>query len=150
MHPHNTRPPAPPQAPQSASEAFYDAVLPRIRCYMTGLGIGLTIVTAAWLGWRVALGFAVGAVIAYINFHWLKRTVSSLAEGLTTGRRPSGTLVVLRFVARYLLMAVAAYAIFKISSVSLNGLFAGLFLPVAAIMCEAVFEVFMALRHGLQ
>jgi hypothetical protein len=46
-------------------------------------------------------------------------------------------------------MALAAYAIFKFSPASLYGLFAGLFLPVGAIMCEAAYELYAALRHGL-
>ena len=48
--------------------------------------------------------------------------------------------MVLRFLLRYVLMALGAYVIFTVSPASLYGLFAGLFLPVAAIACEATYE----------
>jgi hypothetical protein len=57
--------------------------------------------------------------------------------------------IVSRFLLRYALMAVAAYVIFSVSPASLNGLLAGLFLPVAAIVCEAVCELYAALGRGL-
>ena len=55
----------------------------------------------------------------------------------------------LRFCLRYLLIAFAAYVIFKSSADSLYGLFAGLSLPVVAILIEAVLEVYSALRAGI-
>jgi hypothetical protein len=55
---------------------------------------------------------------------------------------------VFRFLVRYFLMAGAAYAIFSVSPASLYGLFAGLFLPVGGIACEAVYELYMALARG--
>jgi hypothetical protein len=101
-------------------------------------------------GWRIALGLACGCAIAYLNFHWLKRVVSALADKATqSGKTQSGKGVVARFLLRYFLMAGAAYAIFTGSPASLNGLLAGLFLPVAAIGCEAAYEVYAALARGL-
>ena len=55
----------------------------------------------------------------------------------------------LRFLLRYALMGIAAYVIFTVSPASLYGLFAGLFLPVAAIACEAAYEVYVAIVRGL-
>jgi len=57
--------------------------------------------------------------------------------------------VMLRFFFRYLLIALAAYVIFNSSAESLYGLFAGLSLPVVAILIEAVLEVYSALRAGI-
>jgi hypothetical protein len=45
-------------------------------------------------------------------------------------------------------MAAAAYVIFSVSPASVYGLFAGLFLPVGGIACEAAYEVYMALSRG--
>jgi hypothetical protein len=47
------------------------------------------------------------------------------------------------------LMALGAYVILTVSPASLNGLLAGLFLPVAAIACEAVYELYAALARGV-
>jgi hypothetical protein len=135
---------------QAASDDFYARALPRIRRFMIVLAIAGTAVILLRFGWTIGLGFVVACAIAYVNFYWLKRTVNSLADQLTaTDKRPSSAGVVLRFLARYFLMALAAYAIFRLSPASLYGLFAGLFLPVAAILCEAGYELYAALRHGL-
>jgi hypothetical protein len=76
--------------------------------------------------------------------------VSALADRVTTsGRRQSGSGVVARFLLRYALIALAAYGIFTVSRDSLYGLLGGLFLTVAAILCEAVYEVVVALRRGI-
>lgn len=107
---------------------------------------------AAWIrfGGVVAVGFALGCVIAYLNFHWLKRVVIALADRVTNSVNPkSGKGIVLRFLLRYGLIAIGCYAIFKVSAAALFGLLAGLFLPVAAITCEAVYEGYVALRRGL-
>lgn len=117
---------------------------------MLGLALPVAVFILLRFGWKIGLGFVVGCAIAYVNFYWLKRVVTGLADKVTaTGKRPSSAGIVLRFTGRYLLMALAAYAIFKISPASLYGLFAGLFLPVGAIMCEAGYELYAALRHGL-
>ena len=133
-----------------ASEAFYSRALPRIRRFMLGLAPVLAVLVLLRFGWKVGLGFVAGCLIAYVNFYWLKRAVNAFADRVAaTGERPSGAMIVLRFFGRYLLMAFGAYAIFAFSPASLYGLFAGLFLPVMAIMCEAGYELYAALRHGL-
>jgi len=137
-------------ATETASEEFYAGALLRITRCMGVVALVFTI--AAWLhfGWHMAVGFACGCAIAYLNFHWLKRVVSALADKVTAaGRAHSSRGVVLRFLLRYFLMGVAAYAIFTVSPASLNGLFAGLFLPVAGILCETVYEMYAALVRGL-
>jgi hypothetical protein len=57
--------------------------------------------------------------------------------------------MVLRFLLRYALMGMGAYVIFTFSPASLYGLFAGLFLPVAAIVCEAAYEAWTAVVRGI-
>jgi len=131
------------------SEAFYSGALDRISRLMLVLAIGLS--ATAWLryGWRIALGFACRSALAYLNFHWLKRVVIALADRATqSDQMQSGQGVVLRFLLRYVLMALGAYVIFTVSRASLYGLFAGLFLPVGAIACEAAYELWIALVRG--
>lgn len=132
------------------SEAFYAGAYGRIVRVMQVLGLALTLLALVRFGTVIAAGFAVGCVIGMLNFHWLKRVVSTLADRATgSGKRQGSAGVVLRFLLRYLLVAAAAYAIFKVSLASLYGLLAGLFLPVAAIMVEAAYEVYVAVRRGI-
>ena len=136
--------------PAPESEAFYAGALERIRGFM--LALAGVVTAGAWVafGWRSALGLALGCAIAYLNFYWLKRVVTAMADRITqSGRRESSRGIVLRFVLRYFLMGVSAYVILSVSPASLYGLLAGLFLPVAAIACEAGYEVCVAVARGL-
>ena len=139
-----------PGVEQAASERFYSGALRRIGRCMAMLAPLLA--AAAWLrfGLRPALGFAFGCTIAGINFHWLKRVIAGFADRATgAATSESGQGIVFRFLLRYVLMAVGSYVILTVSPASLNGLLAGLFLPVAAIACEAVYELYAALAHGV-
>ncbi len=135
-------------SPETApsTDAFYADSLTRIRNFMLVLGPAFSVAAALKFGLRPALGFVLGSTIAYLNFHWLKSVVSGLADRATnTGKPQSGMGIVARFVLRYALLAAAAYAILTSFPASLRGLFAGLFLPVAAIACEAAFELYVAI-----
>ncbi len=136
---------------QSRAETFYSGALKRIPHFM--LALALLLSAAGWLhfGWRVALGFACGCAIAYLNFHWLERVVIALADRATqTAYKQSSSGIVFRFLVRYFLMAVAGYAIFRLSPSILNGLFAGLFLPVGGIACVVRYELYVALARGVE
>jgi ATP synthase I subunit len=132
------------------SEQFFDGALTRIEHLMLLLGASFTVISFALWGWKVALGFAVGAAIAYLNFFWLKRMVTAVADRVTqSGHSESGTGVITRFLLRYTLMGLGACAILSVSPASLKGLFAGIFLPVAAIACEAAYQAYAALAKGV-
>lgn len=133
-----------------AAEAFYAGALVRIRLFMAVLSP--PVVALAWwkFGLRSAAGLAVGCLIAYINFHWLKRVVSGFVDRASgASHAESGEGIVRRFVLRYVLMAVGAYGILTVSPASLNGLLAGLFMPVVGIACEAAYELYAALSWGV-
>jgi hypothetical protein len=130
-------------------EKFYSSALLRIRTFM--LVLAPLAGAAAWIkfGWPTAAGFLLGCIIAYLNFQWLKSGVAALADKVSnTGKRQSGKAIIARFLLRYALLGLAAYAILTSFPKSLGGLFAGLFLPVGAIVCEAVYELYTALRPG--
>jgi small-conductance mechanosensitive channel len=137
-------------AQSAAAEHFYSGALHRIRSCM--MVLAPLLVAAAWwkFGVRPAAGFAFGCVIAYVNFDWLKRVITGFVDRATgAAASQSGEGIVFRFLLRYVLMALGAYVILTVSPASLNGLLAGLFLPVAAIGCEAVYELYAALARGV-
>ena len=139
-----------PSQDETESDRFYGAALTRIRNFM--LTLAPILVVAAW--WRfgrwAALGFFLGCAISYLNFHWLKSGIQALADRVTNSGKPqSGKGIVVRFLLRYALLAAAAYAILTSFPASLRGLLAGLFLPVAAIICEAGYELYAGMKHGL-
>jgi hypothetical protein len=136
----------------SASDArlapFYARAIPRMLRIMAVVSI-LLLAPAFWLyGWRGAVGFAAGAAVSYINFLALTRGVEGLAERIVNRHsQEKGRKIVLRFVLRYGLVAVVAYAIFKSSALAFRGFLWGLCLPVAAMMMEAGIEAYAAFRR---
>ena len=135
---------------EAAQHAFYSGAIVRIRRIMLVLGVAAVVVGTAVYGWALGLGLLVGCVIAWANFYWLEQIVQALADRVTrAGHAESGRGVVARFLLRYALVAGAAYVIFSVSLASLYGLLGGLFLTVAAILCEAAYEAWVALRRGL-
>jgi len=134
----------------SASQSFYEGALRRIPRFMLVAALIFSLAAELRFGWRVALGFACGCAVAYLNLRWLERVISVLADRITqTGQKQSSQGIVLRFLFRYALMGLAAYAILTVSPASLYGLLAGLFLPVAGIACEAAYELYMYAARGL-
>ena len=132
-----------------AAEEFYSGALRRIARAMPVLAaLALPLLLWRWR-WPVAAGFAFGAVLSVYNFRSLSRSVEALANRITgEGSRESGGMIVVLLVLRYLVIAAGAYVIFKSSVAAAYGLLGGLFLPIAAIGCEAVFELYVALRRG--
>jgi ATP synthase I chain len=132
------------------SDDFYSGALTRIRNFMLMLAPIFSIAAAWKFGWRPALGFLLGCVIAYLNFHWLKNGISGLADRVTDSGKPQSSKgIVARFLLRYALLGGAAYAILTSFPASLRGLFAGLFLPVGAIVCEAAYELYVGIARGV-
>lgn len=119
------------------------------------VGIG---VCWLWGGGSWGAGFTVGAALSALNFHWMKGAVGALADLASSPavqeadgeppRQPETAPVVIRFVLRYALIGVAGYVIFKSSFISLEAFFAGLFLFLAAILAEVVYQVFRAFRKS--
>jgi hypothetical protein len=148
MHLENSNSNPPADAISSPEDDFYSAAAARIPRFMIALGLLLSCVAGWKFGPSPAVGFLAGSVIAFLNFNWLKTGVSGLADRVTnSGKAQSGAGIVARFLLRYALMGVAAYGILTSFPTSLRGLFAGLFLPVGAIACEAVYETYAAITR---
>lgn len=138
------------ESPSGAAETFYSGALGRIfRILRVLTAATLPVLLMRW-HWQVAAGFALGAALAIYNFWSLSRAVDALAERITVGgSHESGGRIVALLLLRYGVFGIVAYAIVKGSVAAVYGLLGGLALPVAAIGCEAVFELYIALRRGL-
>ena len=132
------------------AETFAANAYRRIFYSMVALLILATPLLWVKFGWGVTLSFLIGGGIALVNFYWLKRTLAAMVEAVAVeGKKRSAAGTIMRFLLRYALIAVAAYAIFKSSTMSLQGLCAGLSLPVGAVLIEAAYAIYGALRRGL-
>jgi hypothetical protein len=126
----------------------FERIIPRVLRNMRVVSV-LLLGPAFWFcGWVGSIGFAFGAVVSYVNFRSLTRGVEGLADRIVNrNSREKGRLVILRFVVRYGLVGVVAYAIFISSSLAFRGFLWGLCVPVGALMAEAVWEGYTALRR---
>ena len=120
-------------------EHFAARALDRIRKAMFAIAAGGAILAYAWNGWTWVTGFLLGAVASFINFRWMKQMVDKLGSV-----RPVRTRVAILAGLRYLLLGGGAYVILKYSFVSQRAALAGLFVSVAAVIVEILFELVYA------
>jgi hypothetical protein len=143
----NERDPIDPPAESRDETLSFERIIPRVLRNMLVVGV-LLIAPVFWFYGRAgSIGFALGAAVSYANFHSLKRGVEGLADRIVNREsREKGGWIILRFLVRYGLVGVAAYAIFKSSPLAFRGFLWGLCVPVAALMAEAAWEGYMAFR----
>jgi hypothetical protein len=145
----SSQPTSPPVFPETPAERFFSSAIPRMLRFLAILGDVLSLVTAWRFGVVCALGFAAGAFIAYLSFRSLNKAVLSLASRIVDGKQSdSGFSLVNGFFLRYLLAGIVAYVIFTSSSQAFRGFLFGLCTPVAAMLMEAGYEAYAALRRG--
>ncbi|MGA7561092.1 MAG: ATP synthase subunit I [Terriglobales bacterium] len=126
----------------------YERIIPRVLRNMLVASVLLLAPEFWFYRWAGSIGFAFGAAVSYVNFRSLTRGVEGLADRIVNrNSREKGGRIILRFLVRYGLVAAAAYAIFKGSSLAFRGFLWGLCVPVAALMAEAVWEGYMAFRR---
>jgi hypothetical protein len=134
----------------SEADQFYDRALERIRKFMLALAMLGLLLCLGLFRWPVAAGFAIGAVVSYVNHRWLERAVEAVGERIATGQsRERGRGIIFRAVLRYVFVAAGAYVIFNVSRMGLYGFLGGVCLPIAAIACEVAVELVVTLRRGL-
>lgn len=94
-------------------------------------------------GWKWGAGFFLGAMISEINYRGLRAMVERL--GPRRPRRRNG----LRLLLRYALLGAGAYVILAFTSISLPAVLAGLFVLIAAVIVEVIFELVYARNRTL-
>lgn len=128
-------------------DSFYSRAIPRMLRTLLVVSV-LALFPAFWFyGWMGLTGIAAGAVVSYVNFRALARGAEGLIDRVVDRHSgEKGRVIVFRFLVRYALVAIVAYAIFKGSTLAFRGFLWGLCLPVAAMMIEAAVEGWAAFR----
>jgi small-conductance mechanosensitive channel len=118
----------------------------RIAWLTLGLGfLAASIVAAVTRNWGWAAGLAIGGVLAWFNFRWLRRGMDALVAVATAQatsekpRVPIGTYF--RAVFRYALLGLCVYVIFRFLRVPLASMFVGMCALGAAAIAASVYEV---------
>ena len=115
----------------------YERALDRMTRIAAATGIAGVLIVLIWRGPRVATGFLAGAIISMINLRWWTGLVNVLG---TSGKAPRRASVIL-LTLRYALVAGAVYVIVKILEIAVLPVLAGLFVSVAAVLLEILYEL---------
>lgn len=124
-------------------EQFVAAAIRRMYLWMAGFAVTAAIALLAWKGWWYAGGFAAGAALSILNFHWLKAAIDGFV-GLAVAApapRPDNSVLIVKWVLRYALIAAVGYVIFRSSAVSMIAFLGGLFIFVAGVLAEMIYEL---------
>ena len=105
---------------------------------MAALTVAGTIAAGVYGGWAWAAGFITGAVFSGLNFWFWHRLVAKVGERAEE-RQGSGSIML--FALRYGAFAAGLYVILKYSEASLSAALSGIFVAVAAVLLEIVFEL---------
>jgi hypothetical protein len=119
-----------------------EARLPR---WMLGLGAAATLASVVVEGPRFAAGMALGAALALLNYRWLHQAVVTLASA---GEARVPRLMVVKFALRYPLAIAGFYLFYKTGWLPMMAIAAGLFVPVAGVLAEAIVQLASGWRQA--
>jgi hypothetical protein len=119
-------------------EAERNRSLRRMNWIALAIALAGTMVALVWKGSSAALGFALGAAISLFNLRFWER----VAGGAGSENKPksSGSAVLLGM--RYVIAGTAIYVIVTVWQVALGAVLAGIFVAVAAVLVESLFQLF--------
>ena len=115
----------------------------RLPYWMTAAAVAATVAMLASGRVRFGVGFGLGAALAILNYYWLRQAVRALfdAAHVRVPRR-----LILKFVVRYPLAFAAVYLFYYTGWLPFGAVLAGLFVPTAGVLMEAVVQVGSGLR----
>jgi len=124
---------------QTRELARAEARMPR---WMALCGCLALVAMALCRQFMFALGFALGAGLGMLNYYWLHDAVETL---MRAGQSRIPKLVVAKFLVRYPLAFGLVIVFFKTGWLPPMAILAGLFVPLAGVLIEALIQ----LREGL-
>jgi len=125
---------------QTPDLARAEARLPR---WMIALSVVATVGVLAAGQVRFAAGIALGAGVAILNYFWLHQAVEAL---FNAGRARVPKWLLLKVVARYPLAFGGVYLFYRTGWLPFQAILAGLFVPVAGVLIEAMLQILRGLR----
>jgi hypothetical protein len=86
----------------------------------------------------MAIGFGLGAALGILNYYWLHEAVEALAKA---GQNRVPKLLVAKLLIRYPLAFGLVFLFFKTGWLPPMSILAGLFVPVAGLLIEAIVQI---------
>ncbi|HEX8773071.1 MAG TPA: ATP synthase subunit I [Pyrinomonadaceae bacterium] len=110
-------------------------------CVAVALSVLLSLTFASW---RVTAGLLLGGTLSFFNHYWLRTSLAAVFSG--AGRR-GPRLVAARYVLRYVIVALVVAAAYTLDLVSIGATIAGLCSFAAAVMLEALTQLYFAIVY---
>jgi ATP synthase I chain len=122
--------------------AIYAGAEQRIEYLSVAIGAAGAIIAAVFWGFSAGAGLAIGALLSWINFRWMRHGIGVLAR-LSIAQENAGKprvprTIYVKLIGRYALLIAAAYVILRGFGSMARGLLCGLFAVVAAVLIEAL------------
>ncbi len=130
----------PSETVQTTDLARAEARLPR---WMMGCAFAVTLTVLSRGHVRLAAGFVTGAALAMLNYYWLHQAVENV---FIAGHARVPKRAAIKFALRYPLAFAGVYFFYRTGWLPWAAILAGLFVPVAGVLIEAVFQI----REGLR
>ncbi len=121
--------------PGALDLARAEARLPRWMFVAAALG---AVVAAIVAGLQFALGLSLGAALAILNYYWLHQAIETL---MRAGQARVPRLVIAKFALRYPAALALLYLLYRTGWFSFPAILAGLFVPVAGVLIEAIVQL---------
>jgi hypothetical protein len=99
--------------------------------------LALTVILLYGL-YRIAISFALGAALGILNYYWLHEAVEALVKA---GQSRIPNSVVAKFLIRYPVAFGLVLLVFKTGWLPPMAILAGLFVPVAGVLIEAIIQL---------
>jgi hypothetical protein len=121
----------------------------RIEYLTIFLGAAAALFACLIWGGHAALAVAFGAVLSWLNYRWVRAGVNAVSDLAREQRRAEKVILprraYLKFIGRYAVLILSAYAILNCFALPLAGILAGFFAAVAATLAEAIMQI---IRRG--
>lgn len=115
----------------------HPALIRRLRLFILAAALAGAIAAQFYGGWHWSAGFILGALASYYNFQNLSHIVNALGTSQSTGGMGAAAWILSHFI----VLTLGAFVILKFTQISVNAAFVGLFVSVAAVIVEAIFEL---------
>jgi hypothetical protein len=103
------------------------------------------VAAAPFAPWRVTAGLLLGGLLSLLNHHWLRTSVAAVFGATPEGARPR--MRAARYVLRYVVIAAAVAAAYRLGLVSLAATLAGLCSFVPAALAEGFRQLYFAIAR---
>jgi hypothetical protein len=123
---------------------FYERVERRINWLTPGAGLLAALIVWGAASWRAGAGVAVGALLIWVHYYWLRRATHSIVRGAaqpdSAPKTDSAKIIVFLF-ASYALIVIGAYVTVIYFHLPVLSVLGGLLALGAAAMAGSVYSV---------